>query len=76
MNSLRKPIHAISGKTSSQWWLVAVLGIAILFFPFPANLGQPVERSFRIEAGRFAYSPSILEVNPGDRVVLEKDAVA
>ena len=58
-------------RTSLAVWLPAVFGIAILLLPFPAHHGQPVERSFRIEASRFAYSPSIIKVNPGDRVTLE-----
>jgi heme/copper-type cytochrome/quinol oxidase subunit 2 len=45
--------------------------MAILFFPFPAHFGQPAERSFRIEASRFAYTPSTIQVNQGDRVTLE-----
>lgn len=58
-------------RTSLTIWLPAVFGIAILFFPFPAHHGQPVERSFHIEASRFAYSPATIKVNQGDRVTLE-----
>lgn len=29
------------------------------------------ERSFRVEAGDFAYTPAVLKVNPGDRVTIE-----
>ena len=32
---------------------------------------MPTERTFRIEAKRFEYSPAILQVNPGDKVTIE-----
>jgi cytochrome c oxidase subunit II len=63
--------NRVSARISSRWWLLALLGIVILSFPFPARPGQPTERVFRVEASRFAYSPSILNVNQGDRVTLE-----
>lgn len=71
MNWLRTLLTRLRRRTSLAVWLPAVFGIAILFFPFPANHGQPVERLFRIEASRFAYSPSVIQVNQGDRVTLE-----
>lgn len=53
----------------------AVLGAAALLVAFtPLNLESSitnVERSFRIEAGDFAYSPAVLHVNPGDKVTIE-----
>jgi heme/copper-type cytochrome/quinol oxidase subunit 2 len=57
---------------------IVLLMIAIIIVPIPAYAGPPTERVFRVEASRFAYSPSILSVNPGDRVVIElvaKDVV-
>lgn len=69
MTDLKK-LLSLAAKTVSSWWLPAVLGLAVLFFPFPARLGPPVERTFRIEASRFAYTPSILKVNRGDRVTI------
>ena len=71
MNSLGKLVSNMTARTTSRWWLTAILGMAILFLPFPGRPGQPVERFFRVEASRFAYSPSTLKVNPGDRVTLE-----
>jgi heme/copper-type cytochrome/quinol oxidase subunit 2 len=67
----RVRLTKVRRRTSFAAWLPAVLGIVILIFPFPAHHGQPVERSIRIEASRFAYSPSIIKVNQGDRVTLE-----
>jgi heme/copper-type cytochrome/quinol oxidase subunit 2 len=71
MRSTKELIRQVSARVVTRWWFPAILGITILFSPFPGRPGQPVEHFFRIEASRFAYSPSILRVNPGDRVTLE-----
>jgi heme/copper-type cytochrome/quinol oxidase subunit 2 len=47
------------------------MGILIVFLPIPARATTPVERTFRIQASRFEYSPAILSANPGDRVTIE-----
>ncbi len=49
--------------------LVAVLLIA--FAPLPSPSKPPVERTLRVEASRFAFSPAAIQVNPGDRVTIE-----
>ena len=41
------------------------------FAPLPIQPVTPQERTFRIEAGQFAYSPSELKVNPGDTVNIQ-----
>lgn len=69
MKNLRKFIQQANTIRFSLLWLVAVA--AILFYPAPGKASQPLERTFRVEAGRFAYSPSILKVNQGDQVTLE-----
>lgn len=71
MRSLRQLIEAIPMRISIRSWLLAVLGILVLVFPIPVRAGRPVERVYRIEASRFAYSPSILKVNQGDQITLE-----
>lgn len=71
MKSLGQLASKVTDINSLRWWLPGLLGIVILFFPFPARPGQPAEHVFRVEASRFAYSPSILKVNQGDRVTLE-----
>jgi heme/copper-type cytochrome/quinol oxidase subunit 2 len=60
-------------KRVSLWrWLgLAGLAFLVLFLPFPVNANTPVERTFRIQASQFEYSPAILAVNPGDRVTIE-----
>ncbi len=46
-------------------------GLVVAFAPLPAPAIAPQERTFRIEARQFAYSPSELNVNPGDTVKIE-----
>lgn len=53
------------------WPAIIFLGLALLIVPLPGSASAPVERYFRVEASRFAYSPSILRVNPGDRVTID-----
>ena len=41
------------------------------FVPLPVQHVTPQERIFRIEARQFAYSPSELKVNTGDKVTIQ-----
>jgi heme/copper-type cytochrome/quinol oxidase subunit 2 len=51
--------------------LVVTAGLVVAFAPLPVRSIAPQERTFRIEARQFAYSPSELKVNPGDKVTIE-----
>lgn len=53
------------------WTPVAILAFALAFLPIPGVQAAPVERHFRLEAHSFEYQPSVLWVNPGDRVTLD-----
>jgi heme/copper-type cytochrome/quinol oxidase subunit 2 len=46
-------------------------GLVVAFAPLPVQPVTPQERTFRIEARQFAYSPAEFEVNPGDRVTIQ-----
>ncbi len=46
-------------------------GLAVLFAPLPAASTAPQARTFRVDAGQFAYSPSTINVNPGDTVTIQ-----
>jgi heme/copper-type cytochrome/quinol oxidase subunit 2 len=46
-------------------------GLVVAFAPLPAQPIRPQARTFRVDAGQFAYSPSELAVNPGDTVTIE-----
>ena len=60
--------------TLKKWFVVllAVLaGTLILFTPLPARAASGQNRTFRVEASQYAYSPAVLQVNPGDTVTIE-----
>jgi heme/copper-type cytochrome/quinol oxidase subunit 2 len=59
---------------SNHWWhwvILSGLVLAVLFIPLPAGATTPTNRTFRIEAKRFEYTPAVLQVNPGDNVTIE-----
>src|SRR5512136_98430 len=62
-------------QISIQSVLVAVLvvlaAIAVLVVPVPLTLAAPQERYLRIQASQFQYTPSVISVNPGDRVTID-----
>lgn len=51
--------------------LLAMAGLVVAFAPLPVPVSAPQERTFRVDARQFAYSPSELTVNPGDIVTLQ-----
>jgi heme/copper-type cytochrome/quinol oxidase subunit 2 len=51
--------------------LFMLAGLAVAFAPLPVQFVAPQERVFQIEARQFAYSPSELNVNPGDTVTIQ-----
>ena len=51
--------------------LLATAGLVVAFAPLPVPAVASQERSFRIDARQFAYSPSELAVNPGDMVTIQ-----
>jgi heme/copper-type cytochrome/quinol oxidase subunit 2 len=51
--------------------LFAMAGLVVAFAPLPVQSIAPQERTFRIEARQFAYSPSELKVTPGDTVTIQ-----
>lgn len=46
-------------------------GLAVAFAPLPVPSITPQVRTFQIDARQFAYSPSELRVNPGDKVIIQ-----
>jgi heme/copper-type cytochrome/quinol oxidase subunit 2 len=51
--------------------LFVMTGLVVAFVPLPAQSIAPQERTFRIDARQFAYSPSELKVNVGDAVTIQ-----
>ena len=72
MKSLKRFIGEAAAIRLAWWRLALFLGAVILIiYPAPGRAGHPAERTFRVEASRYAYSRAILKVNQGDRVTLE-----
>jgi len=53
------------------WLVISLAGILILILPLPVQARDSTGHTFKVEARRFAYSPSILKVHPGDQVTIE-----
>ena len=55
------------------WGLIVIglLGLVIGLAPLPSFAVPPTDRTVRIEASSFNYSPSAVTVNPGDRITFE-----
>lgn len=51
--------------------LFVATGLVVAFAPLPVPPSAPQERTFRIDARQFAYSPSELKVNAGDTVTIQ-----
>ena len=51
--------------------LFALTGLVVAFAPLPVPARAPQERTFRVEAHQYAYSPSALQVNRGDTVTIQ-----
>lgn len=51
--------------------LFVMAGLVVTFAPLPVSPIAPQERTFRIDARQYAYSPSELKVNAGDTVNIQ-----
>jgi len=51
--------------------LLVTTGLVVAFAPLPVPSIAPQARTFRIDARQYAYSPSELNVNPGDTVTIQ-----
>ena len=51
--------------------LFVMAGLVVAFAPLPVPSIAAQERTFRIDARQFAYSPSELRVNTGDSVTIQ-----
>jgi heme/copper-type cytochrome/quinol oxidase subunit 2 len=61
----------LSKKKWLSGFLFALAGALIILAPLPVRAALPTLHTFRVEASQFAYSPAVLEVNPGDTVTIE-----
>lgn len=67
-------IHVPSIKSWLRWVLLIGAAVVVMFAPAPARATGPAERTFRIQASQFEYTPGTLAVNPGDHVTIELTA--
>ena len=59
-------------RSKTLYWIgLLILVLLILTLPIPGRASVPQDRFFRVEASRFAYEPSVLKVNRGDRVTID-----
>jgi heme/copper-type cytochrome/quinol oxidase subunit 2 len=58
-------------RSSFSLLLFGLAGLVVAFAPLPVQPVAPQERTFQIDARQFAYSPSELQVNAGDKVTLQ-----
>ncbi len=54
-----------------QWLVWLGMGAIIIFAPAPAGAIAPQERTFRVHASAYQYSPATIHVNTGDQVTIE-----
>jgi plastocyanin len=66
--------RAMSSKLIFILLFVGLAGV-MLIAPLPLHAGQQVERHLTLEARSFAFEPAVIQVNQGDRVVLELESV-
>ena len=68
-------ISNIKSQISSRRLQIAALAvfvaIAVLVMPVPLTLAAPQERHVRIKASQFQFTPSVVSVNPGDKVTID-----
>jgi plastocyanin len=50
--------------------LLLVLALVVVLAPLPV-LAAPAERTVRVEASGYAFTPGVVRVNPGDVVTIE-----
>lgn len=58
-------------RIAVSWAVLGAAALLVAFAPLPHSASVPSERRFRMEAGDFAYTPAVLQVNPGDEVTIE-----
>ena len=58
-------------KASLPWIFITIAVFAVLFAPLPVRAAAPEERTIRIEANSFEFTPGEIRVNQGDTITLE-----
>ena len=63
--------YQLSSRRLQVTALAVLVGVVVLVVPVPLTLAAPQERHLRIEASQFQFAPSVISVNPGDRVTID-----
>ena len=58
-------------RSAVSFLLFITAGLIVAFAPLPIRPVAPQERTFRIDARQYAYSPAELRANVGDEVTFE-----
>jgi cytochrome c oxidase subunit 2 len=69
-----QPLQGSRRNLLETYWVLCVFGLlaaVVILAPSIRLPVAPVERTFRIEASNFEYTPAIIRVNPGDLVTIE-----
>lgn len=63
-------MHSFLQNRWGRGLVFLALALLIWLMPLPIPTPAPVARTFRIEASQYAFSPEVIQVNPGDRVTI------
>ena len=58
-------------KRYALWLILAGVALVVAWAPLPVKVTPPTERTIRLEAKSFEYTPSEIHVSQGDRVTFE-----
>ena len=73
MRPTQNTAHRTSNRMRFHFFslLFVMTGLAVVFAPLPVPPMAPQERTYRIDARQFAYSPSEINVSAGDTVTIQ-----
>ncbi len=63
--------HLSAGKNHTIVLIVFGLALLVLFAPIPLKNPPPQNRTIRIEASQYAFTPGEVRVNPGDQITVD-----
>lgn len=64
-------LHNRFTSKQGSWLVLGLLVLTIVFMPLPVGTAVPTNRTLHLNASSFAFSPAVIEVNPGDQVTIE-----
>jgi heme/copper-type cytochrome/quinol oxidase subunit 2 len=69
------PAHPAASRLAAgllpRWILLGALGLLVMLVPPPRVQAAPAERSFRVLASSYQFTPAVLFANPGDRITID-----